>query len=251
MANYDFVTSQAQANRELPAAQPNNALQPVRTSRYMEPYVQLIGGSKMTGLADEGSYFTATNATLGTALTGTAAPTAFSATVALLSLYNGAITGSAGAKNIYLDWLRLEPRAAGTNGTNFLFAMSIDAGNRFTSGGTAITPVNVNMNSNAATGAVLNVGALTIAAASASVRRAAHGQVRSVIKVIGDSYLFTFGQAVAPSVGMPLEGTLQAMIPIACPPIVLGPNSTFLFHEIAASQSVAATYEFSMGWHER
>ncbi len=250
MANYDFVTSQAQANRELPGAQVNNTLQPVRTSRYMEPYGQLVGGSKLHALADEGTYFTATNV-LSTAITGTAAPTAFSATVALMSLYNGAISGTTGAKNIYLDWIRLEPRAAGTNGTNFLFAMSIDSGNRFTSGGTAITPVNPNMNSSAATGAVLNVGALTTTAASGSVRRAAQGQIRSVIKVIGDVYLFTFGQSTASTVGMPLEGTLQAMIPVTCPPVVLGPNSTLLLHEIAASQSVAATFEFSMGWWER
>jgi hypothetical protein len=251
MANYDFVTSQAQANRELPGAQVNNTLQPVRTSRYMEPYVQTVGGSKLHSLADEGTYFTATNATLGTALTGTAAPTAFSATVALMSLYNGAISGATGAKNIYLDWIQLEVRAAGTNGTNFNFAMSIDAGNRFTSGGTAITPVNTNINSNAATGAVLNVGALTTTAASASVRRAKHGQLRSVLKLIGDVYLFTFGSPVVSTPGMPLDGTLQAFIPVHCPPVVLGPNSTFLLHETAASQSVAATYEFSMGWWER
>lgn len=251
MANYDFVNSQAQANRELPGAQINNTLQPVRTSRYMEPYVQLMGGSKMTALADEGTYFTATNPTLGTAITGTAAPTAFSATVALMSLYNTAIQGASGAKNIYLDFIRIEPRAAGTNGTNFLYAMSIDAGNRFSSGGSAITPVNVNMGSTAATGATLNVGALTATAASSSVRRLSHGQVRSVIKVVGDSYLFLFGQSAATAAGMVLEGTAQAMIPIHCPPVVLGPNSTFLFHEIAASQSVAATFEFSMGWWER
>lgn len=251
MANYDFVTSQAQANRELPGAQVNNTLQPVRTSRYMEPYTQIIGGSKLHANADEGQYFTATNATLGTAISGTAAPTAFSATVALMSLYNGAIASTTGAKNIYLDYIRLEPRAAGTNGTNFLYAMSIDAGNRYSSGGTAITPVNVNMNSSSATGAVLNVGALTATAASASVRRASHGQVRSVIKVIGDVYLFLFGQSAATAAGMVLEGTAQAMIPIHCPPVVLGPNCSFLLHEVAASQSVAATYEFSMGWWER
>jgi hypothetical protein len=251
MANYDFVNAQGQANRELPGAQVNNELQPFRTSRYMEPYSQLIGGAKMHALSDEGTYFTATNATLGTAITGTAAPTAFSATVALMSLYNTAIQGAAGTKSIYLDYIRLEPRAAGTNGTNFLYAMSIDAGNRFASGGTAITPVNTNMGSTNATGATLNVGALTASAASASVRRASHGQLRSVIKVVGDVYLFLFGQSTGVSAGMVLEGTAQAMIPVHCPPIVLGPNTTFLLHEVAASQSVAATYEFSMGWWER
>jgi hypothetical protein len=249
MANFDFVTVQGNPQRELPGAQVNSSLQPVRTGRYMEPYVQAVTGAKLWTSADEGSYFTATNATLGTALSGTAAPTAFSATVALLSLYNNNTVAS--GKRIYLDWIQLEVRAAGTNGTSFQFAQSIDSGNRFSSGGTAITPVNVNMDSTASTNAVLNFGALTATAASASVRRAKHGQIRSVIKVIGDVYLFTFGQSVPALAGMPLEGTLQAMIPIQCPPVVLGPNQTFLLHEIAPSQSVAATYEFSMGWSER
>lgn len=250
MANFDQVFSNGLANRELPGAQANNTFQPVRTSRYMEQFIQSVTGSKMTALADEGSYFVATNATLGTAISGTAAPTAFSATVSLLSLYNTVVSGAAGAKNIYLDWIQLEVRAAGTNGTNFLYAMDVDTGNRFTSGGTAITPVNPNILSSATTISTLNFGAITSPAAN-NVRRVKHGQIRSVIKVIGDVYLFTFGSAVAPTAGMVLEGTAQAVIPVHCPPVVIGPNSTFLLHEIAASQSVAATYEFSMGWWER
>jgi hypothetical protein len=72
-----------------------------------------------------------------------------------------------------------------------------------------------------------------------------------VIKVIGDQYLFTFGQATLPNYGaVALEGTAQAAINIPCPPVVIGPGCSWLFHEIAASQSVAATYEFSAGWWE-
>jgi hypothetical protein len=251
MANQDLVIAQGNPQRELPGPQVNGVIQPVRTSRYMEPYVHTMGGSKLWQLSDEGSYFAATNATLGTPISGTTAPTSFSATVALMSLYNSQTASSSPSKRIYLDWIQLEVRAAGTSGTNFQFAMSVDAGNRFTSGGTAITPVNPNMDSSAATIATLNVGALTATAASAGVRRVKHGQIRSVIKVIGDVYLFTFGQS-SPSVpGMVLEGTAQAFIPVQCPPVVLGPNQTFLLHEIAGSQAAAATYEFSMGWTER
>lgn len=251
MANQDLVIAQGNPQRELPGPQVNGVIQPFRTSRYAEPLVHTVAGSKLTALADEGSYFVATNATLSTPISGTAAPTAFSATVALLSLYNSLTASSSPSKRIYLDWLQLEVRAAGTNGTNFLFAQSIDAGNRFSSGGTAVTPVNPNMDSAAASIATLNVGALTATAASAAVRRVKHGQIRSVIKVIGDVFLFTFGPGTPSVPGMVLEGTAQAFIPIQCPPVVLGPNQTFLLHEIAASQSVAATYEFSMGWWER
>lgn len=251
MANNDIVTVQGSAQRALPGAQVTNALQPIRTSVYMEPYVQLVGGGKTTQLADEGSYFVATNATLGTPISGTTAPTAFSATTALLSLYNSLTATSSPSKRIYLDWIQIEVRAAGTNGTSFQYAQNIDAGNRFTSGGTPVTPANPNMDSATASIATLNFGALTTTAASAAARRIRHGQIRSVIKVIGDVYLFTFGQSNPALAGMVLEGTAQAMVPIQCPPVVLGPNQNFLLHEIAPAQSAAATYEFSMGWWER
>lgn len=235
-------------NRSLPGASTDNQQATVRLSRFNETVVQAALGAKLTPLADEGSYFTATNATLGTALTGTAAPTAFSATVALMSLYNSAATGG---KSIYLDWLLLSPKAAGTNGTNFSFAMSGDRINRYSSGGTAITPVNPNMSSDATSLATLHVGAITAAAAGTSVRRLAHGILRTVIKVIGDQYLFTFGGSQPALAGIPLEGTTQAALHVPCPPVVLGPGHSWLFHEIAAAQSVAATWEFSMGWWER
>lgn len=245
----DDVRNLGVVGRALPSINQDNTQVPVRLGRHGEQHVLPLTGSKLDGLADEGSYFVATNATLGTPLTGAAAPTAFSATVALMALVNNA---SAGGKRIHLDWLLLSPKAAGTNGTNFSFAMSGDKTVRYSSGGTAITPVNPNLDSDAASIAQLYAGAVTATAASTSVRRLNHGVLRTVIKVIGDQYLFTFGNASPPAVGgIPLEGTLQAAIHTPCPPVVLGPGHSFLFHEIAAAQSVAATWEFSMGWWER
>jgi hypothetical protein len=248
MANYDFVNSQGQSNRELPGAQGNNTLQPFRTSRYMESIVQPFDDRVA---ADEGSCFIATNATLGTAISGTAAPTAFSATVALMSIFNAVQAVETAAKRIYLRWILLEVRAAGTNGTNFNFAMSVDAGNRFASGGTAIVPTSGNTALSPSTQATVNFGALTAGAATSAVRRVAHGQIRPVIKVIGDRYLFVFGSSAPPTSGVVVDGTAASVIPVQCPPVILGQNSTFLLHETAASQSVAATYEFSACWVER
>lgn len=247
MANYDFVNAQAQSNRELPGPQANNTLQPLRTSRYMEAITQPFGDHVAT---DEGTYFTATNATLGTAITGTAAPTAFSATVALMSLFNAVQATASVAKRIYLRWIDLEVRAAGTNGTSFQFAMSLDTGNRYASGGTAITPVCANYDLTPTTLATLNFGALTASAAS-TPRRVKHGMIRPVIKVIGDHYLFLFGPQTPIVPGVVVDGTAASVIPIQCPQVVIGQNQSFLLHEVAPSQSVAATYEFSMGWIER
>lgn len=248
MANNDIVFPRGYARRSLPGQSVEGGQADDRMSRYGERYTQALLGSKLAPLADEGSYRVATNATLGTAITGTAAPTAFSATVALLSLYNGA---AAGGPRVYLDWLLLAPKAAGTNGTNFSFAMSGDRVNRYSSGGTAIAPVNPNMDSDAVSIATMYAGAITASAASPAARRLAHGALRTVIKVVGDQYLFRFGDASPNLAGIALEGTTQAALQIPCPPVVLGPGHSFLFHEIAASQSVAATWEFSMGWWER
>lgn len=245
----DDIRTLGVVSRVLPGINQDGTQATVRLGRYGDQYTHSVTGSKLDCLANEGSYFVATNATLGTALTGTAAPTAFSATVALVSLFNAAATGG---RRIHLDWLLLSPKAAGTNGTNFSFAMSGDRINRYSSGGTAITPVNVNMDSDTTSIATMNVGAITAAAAGPSVRRLHHGILRTVIKVIGDQYLFTFGNASPPvTSGIPLEGTLQAAVHTPCPPVIIGPGQSFLFHEIAAAQSVAATWEFACGWWER
>ena len=250
MANYDIsvpVGTVRVASR--PGATTDGNQTGVRISKYGGQFVVAEQTGKAASYCEEGSYFVATNATLGTAITGTAAPTSFSATVALMSIFNSAATGG---KSITLDYLRLYPKAAGTNGTNFQYAMSTDRINRFSSGGTAITPVNANVNSDAVSAATINFGALTAAAAGAKVVRLSHGQLRSVIKVIGDVYEFKFGDSGAwSSSGMPLEGTLQANIVQRVPPCVLPPGCSLLLHELAASQSVAATYEFELGYWER
>lgn len=250
MANNDIVFTYGTARETLPTATADGNNAPIRAGKYGEQMVATLTGSKMNLLGGEGTYFVATNATYGTAISGKAAPTAFSATNALLSLFNSAAAGGSG-KTIWLDYIRLYPKAAGTNGTEFGYAMSTDRINRFTSGGTAITPINANIMSDATSLATLNVGDLTIAAAGAQVRRFSHGKLRTVIKVIGDVYEFRFGDSVGVTTGMPLEGTLQAHVIQRCGPCPIPPGCNFLLHEIAASQSVAATYELEAGWYER
>jgi hypothetical protein len=97
----------------------------------------------------------------------------------------------------------------------------------------------------------LQFGAVVPTAASSNARLLWHSNVRTVIKVIGDKYLLTFGAGQgAPVATTIMAGTAQASIHLPCPPVVLGPGDTFLLHEFAASQTVAASYEFAMGWWE-
>lgn len=206
-------------------------------------------GSKLHALADQGSYFTACNATPGTALASVAAEASFAATKTLLLIRNG----TSATKRICMDFIKLQVAAAGTNGTNYNLVLTGDKnGSRYSSGGTALTAVNTNLASTTSSGvAELYFGAVTTTAATSAVRTLWHSPVRTVIKVVGDQYLLNFGAAAGmPTASTIMAGTAQASFQLSLPPVVLGPGDSMMLHEWAASQDTAATYEVSMGWWE-
>jgi hypothetical protein len=196
--------------------------------------------------ADKGQYFTLTT-TPGTGIAGHAAPTTLDDTkpyVWLMSNY----TASDG-KRVYLDYLRTWVTAAGTNGTNLRFGIKLDsATTRRSSGGTAMTANGVSLQSSTAPSVTAYQGAVVAAAATNAQRLVTHGLIRTVINVIGDEYLFTFGQGQQVPAGMVLEGTAQVARHFRCPPIVLGPTDQFLFHFFSGSQSAASSHEVEIGF---
>lgn len=237
----------AEARRELPSTYSDGTSVPLRGSKRGELHVAPLHAGKQHALSDEGSYFVATNPTVGTGVAGIAASDGFNDLESFLFLRNteSASTG----KRIYLDYIMLQPTAAGTNGTNFSFAMKLDKGNsRVGTGGAAVTPINPNMDSAAASIATIQSGAVASAAASVDARLVCSGLLRTTIKVVGDTYLFNFG-GVAHSAGVQAATITNFIVP--CPPVVLGPGHMFLLHEFGASQTVAAAYTFQMGWWER
>lgn len=215
----------------------------VRTSPY---------GKGVYGLADEGSYFVARNPTIGTGVAGIAAADAADDLETLLFLRN--TSADSEGKRIYLDYLRLVPTAAGTNGTTTQYYSWIDTGtSRYTSGGSAITPQNVNMDSSESAPVTCMFGALVTAAASADKRTVGGGSLRlGVIKVIGDIYTFEFGPARgALPTSLVTSGTAQAIVTVRHAPVVLGPGDMFGLEVYAASQTVAASFEFELGFWVR
>ncbi len=248
MPNQDIVFNWGLTGRTLPGRGTDNTYAPMRVSQYGEVMTQSLTGGKMAGLADEGTYFVATNATPGTAIAGIAAADGYDVLETLFYLH----VSSSATKRIYMDFLHLTCAAAGTNGTNFSLAITTDDTARRSSGGTAITPVNVNNASSQATSTdAVYFGAVVTAAASASAKLAWHGLQRTVIKVIGDQYTLDFGPGHIPATGMPLEGTTQIHAVRKVPPLVLNPGDSLMVHEYAASQTVAAQYQFACGWWER
>ena len=246
----DNVTVHGSVSSEaIPSRQSAGTELKQRATPYGELLASSVGKAGLYGLANEGSYFMATNPTPGTGVAGITAANGFDATESLLFIRNDSSEGE--AKRIYLDYLALRVTAAGTNGTDFAFAINLDTGNtRRGSGGSAITPVNPNMQNTDTPSLTMIFGAIASAAAT-SVRLVATGLLRPVRKVIGDTYLFDFGAERKMLGSSPVEGTLVHNAVIPCPPVVLGPTDQFLLHEFASAQSVAASYEFELGFWQR
>lgn len=247
MSTSDTVNQLLTTNRQLAqyftigrSASAENGLVTPRGTPYGEQFVQSVFGARVPGLSDDGSQWVACNVPQ-TAIVDTAALTAFAATTPTLIAFNG--NSVASGKFVYPQRFRLTVAAAGTNGTNWLNQWLIDSGNRLTSGGTALTKANTNMSVTATSGVTATFGALTATAATASRIISPH-QGRTVIKVIGDEYVFEFGNsAPAPASGMPSEGTLQLQRLFHVPAVAIPPQCSLLWYEYAASQSVAASFD--------
>ncbi len=219
---------------------------PGRHSWYGDRFVQPIGASNWV-LADEGSYFYASNPTLATGLAGHAAPVvADTDTKALLHLYNG------GQRNIVVDFLQLEVTAAGTAGTLHYTTVYIDnkGSSAHTSGGTSIVPVSTHSGAPASTGAVIVFGAAVTAMTSS--KKVGQQIVREVIPVAGDTVLMKFG---APNDGLgsalATSGTGTNHRVQYFPPVVIGPGGNLNISQIRPSQTAAASYQFQFGYWER
>jgi hypothetical protein len=234
----------------LPSVSQDGQTKAFRASRRGDQ-IAYVTGKPNYELADSGCYFVARNPTAGSGIAGIADVTGVSDTKTLLFLRND--NSVASGKRIYIDYLKLITTAAGTNGTTTMYWSKLDTGaSRVGTGGTSITGKNCNMADSTASGATLAFGAVASGAASANVRYLTSGNLRSVITVVGDEYLFDFGaQACLPRAAVVTTGTAVVNIVTKHPPVVLGPTDQFLFGIGAASQSAASSFEFEIGWWER
>lgn len=208
----------------------------------------------MQQACDEGTYFTAVNATDNTAITSSIA-TAYSATAsAFIAIRNNDSNADAGAgKRIILDYIKLITKTVPASATDWRAVVDVDnVQARFTSGGTAITPANANMASNSTSIALVNAGALTTVALSASGRTLGRSVMRAVIPVTLETYIFTFGGIDKPSGGFVINGTAPQVFTFNFPPCELAQNSCMCLSLFGTSNAAtAATYQVEMGWIER
>lgn len=218
-----------------------------RLSRYRE---QMIIPSIVTkhALADEGSYFLANNAQTGIA--NAAAPTAFSATNPFILIYNAGRPSDDFAQRLYLDYLTLLATAPGTGGTSLQCAITKDNGNRYTSGGTDLTPFIANAGpTSTASANRIYAGNITASSATGNAKTLIGNRwLSGTIPVIGDEYSLRFGSAgLGDSVTI---STVKSVIK-NMPPIVLGPDESLLVHLWLPAQSAASSYAPELGFWER
>lgn len=241
------VTPEMEVDRTRPHAELDGADVDPRLSRYRE---QMVIPAIVTkhALVDEGSYFVTNNGQTGIA--NAAAPTAFSATNPFLLIFNGSNPSDDFASRLYLDYFTLLATAAGTGGTSVQFAITKDLGNRYTSGGTDLTPGIANIGPT-------SIGSLTRAYAGNITAAAATGNVKTIIgnrwfkgaiPVIGDEYTARFGAPSTPD--MISISTILTNVK-NLPPVVIGPNESLLIHLWLPAQSAASSYAPEFGWWER
>lgn len=219
---------------------------PTRAGSYGEAYVLPVGAGRYS-LADEGSYFTAMNATDDTQLTAHAAPAVADAdTKPIIHLFNG------GSKDIYLDFISIYTIVANASATRVFFDAYTDAKGTTakSSGGTVITLANnTRNNSTNTTGAVITAGA--VVTAMTSPRKVFHSMVRPAIGIALDQYHFSFGNGLTMGQGAFVQATVQSTF-TAGPPIIIAPGGNFGLVQISPSGAATAmTFEFQMGYWER
>jgi len=219
-----------------------------RWGRYREQTVIPLYPN-FAALCDEGTYYTATNATPGTAVSYSITA-AFADTAAMITMRNGDGTGG---KRLYLDYIRIiQGATVPASSTAGQFACKLDVSLRATAGTTS-TPQNPNLDVSQSASIMDFRFTPTVTAASGAARLVSRGVMRSVLPVINDEWVFAFG-TVEKSAGILLGGTVAQRMIIPCPPVILGPgnNHTFLLHVwFPGNATTAGNFEYEAGWWER
>lgn len=221
-----------------------------RANRYGEARMEPVFSGKSHPHADEGAYFSAVTPT---ALTGidAAIATAYAATTPYLFLKNVDAAGAT-AKRIYLDYIKLLCTVAPASGTALHVAGEVDdSTTRYTSGGTALTPVCPNMDETAGSGDTLYVGAITAAAAGANRRMVFRDVLDAQIPVVKSVYVIDFGGAQKGSTALGVITSAKRVV-VSAPPVIIGPQQSFLLNLFSPSNSATAgQYEVEIGYSKR
>lgn len=247
----------ADVDRILPEAEPDSTQTTIRMSRYGEPMVQPVNPGTSHNLADEGTYFVATNPTPGTALAGTVSA-AFSDTVPFIYLANQENALNLRAKNLYPEQLKLIVTVPAATGTAAHFAIVVDSVARTfsTDNAPAIVPVSPNLVVTVPGAPLIKMQnsatASAITASSQNKRIVARGSWPSGLTVIGDELIIVFGRTdVGGTAGLTAA---QAVMPARkvtnAPPVIIPPGCNATIHVwFPGNATTGLSYEAELtGW---
>lgn len=212
-------------------------------------------------LADEGSFFVATNPVVGTAIAMTTsvvdgaltASATHAPNVPYLYLQNRGQVGDANSKSVYLRYIKLFSRVgdqAWTSATQALFAIRSDqSGDRRTTSGTALSIYNANTNASQSSGVSITAGGNVTSLPGGTGRIHTHGLIQSSIPLAGSTWIFTFGDSAMPS-NFGYASVINSLT-IPCPPIIIGPGASMQLELWATALAAAPTFEVEVGFAER
>ena len=247
-------------SRALPIINSDNTQVQQRVTGYGDLVTTQLGDNH-SSLADEGSYFKATNAsgTFGAGITAASVVTYTAASpVFMLTNASSAATG----KRVFLDYVRLfVASATGTTATNqsIQCAVVLDdntvGSGRFVSGGSVGNVFNVNSASSITTISSFLIGNNLTCTTAGNPRQI----VRAVFKtqsavtsplVNGDVYAMDFGEHSAGS-GV-LTGSSAGAYAFSVGPAVIGSGHSLLFYLWYPNvTNIAPAFEYEIGWWER
>ncbi len=215
-----------------------------------------------TTLADEGSFFVAQNATVGTAVAMTTSVVDDAATQSsthaqaapYIYIQNRGALGDPNGKNVYLRYIKLFSRVgdqAWTSATQVLYSFRGDnTGDRRTTVGTLGAIVNANSGSSNTSVCAISAGANVTTIPSASAGRVfAHGLIQSSIPLAGSTWIWTFGDPSSPASFGYASVINSLTIPVA--PIVIAPGWNLQLDLWATGLAAAPTFEYEIGYAER
>jgi hypothetical protein len=223
-----------------------------RLARYSELMVVEAVRTKHP-LADEGSYFSTQNPTLGTALAGGIQAT-FSDTVAAFVFQNTADPSSSISPSLCLDFIKLMFTVAPASATGMRYAVKLDNGPRApTAGSTKLTGQGGSPGASAAgpvlRSSVANIWAFTGGAfmtvpASVNARVVAAGGV-GALPIVGTEFMVRFGDN-GPNFAAAAGGTSHAA------PIVVPPGwYAVVYLWFPSNAATGPSVELDLGWFER
>lgn len=196
-----------------------------------------------------------TNPTPGTAIND-AIKTAFADTAATALLYNDSSATQGTSNRLVLPrYLRVVVRTAPASATSLECAITVDNGNRYTSGGgTGVNPMTAAgsrskyLNASPTGFGQFYFGGLTTTAATANRKLISRFTMKTVIPVVGDEFLINFSDTDDARSPL-LTGTTAQAFATNTDGIVIDPGDSVLWHFwYPGNVTTAAAYEFEVGW---